>query len=186
MGAAVPFFQPYAPFSAHEIAMMAAVVPCRPLACKLTNVARVLIALACLVVAERTVCAAPPEDAHWIWTPNHKMSAVPSGPCYFRKTFSLGRPEFGKLQIAADDRYKVYVNGRTVGAGHGWQPPRGYDISRYLTRGKNVIAIRVINKESGDAGLMARVVVKDSGGTHVSHATDNSWKTSLVRVTPIG
>ncbi len=160
--------------------MMATVVPRRPLACYPTDVARVLIALACLIITQQPLCAVPPEDAHWIWSPDHKISAVPAGTCYFRKTFSLGRPEFGKLQVAADDRYKIYVNGRMVGAGRGWQPLKDYDISRYLTRGQNVIAIRVTNNEPGDAGLMVRAVVKDSGGTHVSHATDNSWKTSVV------
>ncbi len=45
--------------------------------------------------------------------------------------------------------------------------------------GTNIIAIKAINDEQGSAGLAARVVVKQEGGTAVTHSTDASWKTSL-------
>jgi hypothetical protein len=118
-------------------------------------------------------------EAEWIWSPAYDKEMAPPGECYFRKTFSLSTPEHGEIQIAADDAYELYVNGRLIGSGKNWKILDVFDITRYLVSGTNVVAVKATNSEQGAAGLVARVAVQQQGGTHVAYSTDASWKTSL-------
>lgn len=117
-------------------------------------------------------------EAQWIWSPEQPGPEVPPGVCFFRKSFGLGDPESGQVQIAADDAYELYVNGRSVGAGNDWRKMAVYDIQKYLHSGRNVVAVRVENAEAGPAGLVVRLTVKAKGNTDVAYSSDNSWKTS--------
>ncbi len=141
---------------------------------------RSLLLLAITIV---TTCAAPrvitAEEPQWIWSPAYEKEQAPAGECYFRKSFHLGSPEHGEVQIGCDDHYELYVNGRLVGSGKNWKVLDVYDISRDLIAGTNVIAVKGVNDDQGSAGLSVRVAVKQEGGTHVTHSSDNSWKTTL-------
>ncbi|MBR7106126.1 MAG: hypothetical protein IKC88_03975, partial [Opitutales bacterium] len=65
---------------------------------------------------------------------------------HFRRTFNMEKvPESFKINVSADNRFALYVNGKLVGRG----PARGdmfnwyydtFDIAPYLKQGKNVIA----------------------------------------------
>lgn len=129
-----------------------------------------------LVLATTTAVA---KEAEWIWSPAYEKELAPEGECYFRKTFVLGKPESGQVQIACDDTYELYVNGRQVGTGSNWKVLDAHDISKYLVEGQNTVAVKAKNSEGGSAGLVARVVVKQQGNTHVDHSTDATWKTAL-------
>src|SRR5579871_3817278 len=53
------------------------------------------------------------QDMKWIWSPAQPQEKIiPAGSCYFRKTFTLGQAESGEVQIACDNAYELYVNGR--------------------------------------------------------------------------
>jgi putative heme-binding domain-containing protein len=119
------------------------------------------------------------KEAQWIWSPAYEKELAPEGECYFRKTFELGKPESGKIQIACDDKYELFVNGRQVGTGSNWKVLDAYDVTKYLVQGANTIAIKAMNTEGGSAGVVARIVVKSQGNTHVDHSTDDTWKTAL-------
>jgi putative heme-binding domain-containing protein len=119
------------------------------------------------------------KEAQWIWSPAYEKELAPAETCYFRKTFNLGAPEQGTIQIACDDSYELYVNGRQVGAGQQWKVLDVYDITKYLVQGPNTVAVKSVNTEQGSAGLVARVVVKQQGNTHVEYSTDATWKTAL-------
>ncbi len=126
------------------------------------------------------VCqAATAKEAQWIWSPAYEKELAPAGTCYFRKTFNLAAAEHGTVQIGCDDSYDLYVNGRHVGAGQNWKVLDVYDITKYLVPGLNTVAVKAVNSEQGSAGLVARVVVKQQGGTHVDYSTDATWKTAL-------
>src|SRR5215471_4546479 len=44
------------------------------------------------------------QDMKWIWSPAQPLEkSVPPGECYFRKSFSLGQPESGEVQISCDN-----------------------------------------------------------------------------------
>lgn len=122
--------------------------------------------------------SAAAQEAQWIWTPEQPKDQIPVGSVHFRKTFSLRAPESGSITIAADDTYELRVNGRAIGTGGGWKKLVEYDVSRFLARGKNIIAIKVTNTRGSTAGLAVRVMVKEDGGKWTSFSTDHSWKTS--------
>jgi hypothetical protein len=87
-------------------------------------------------------------EAEWIWSPAYEKEAAPIGACYFRKSFPLGAPEHGTIQIACDDNYELYVNGRHVGGGKNWKVLDEYDITKYLEVGQNTIAVKAIPRDS--------------------------------------
>ena len=137
---------------------------------------RVVFALSVVVPASHAIGA---DDVQWIWSPAFEKELAPQGACYFRKTFDLTSPEQGEIQISADDKYELFVNGRRIGGGENWKKLDVYDFTKYLTSGPNVVAIKAENSEGGSAGLVARVIVKQQGGTHESHASGTTWKTTL-------
>jgi putative heme-binding domain-containing protein len=114
-------------------------------------------------------------DAKWIWVRSENPAMAGPGMCYFRKTFQMKDVESGRIEIAAKDRYDLFVNGRIVGGGNNWQRIDSYDLRPYLTAGLNVIGVRVENQQPGPAGLVARVTVKQYGNAAVSHSTDATW-----------
>lgn len=117
------------------------------------------------------------QTAQWIWSGERNANNRLPATVYFRKSFEVNQPERGQVVMAADDQYELYVNGRRVAEGTGWREPATHDITQYLTRGFNVLAVKVSNTAGTTAGLAARVVVKEVGGTAVSHSSDASWKT---------
>jgi len=81
----------------------------------------------------------------WIWC---RDGADENIWVWARHEFSAPRHAGGTLEITADSRYMVWINGRTVGFG----PPKyhpetptfdRYDISGFLEEGRNVIAVQV-------------------------------------------
>ncbi len=117
-------------------------------------------------------------DAQWIWTNRHQAGHVPHrATCYFRKSFSVRRPGEATLTIAADDSYEVYLNGRKIGSGRHTRHTDKYDLKGKLIRGRNTLAVKVVNESGSTAALMAQLMVRD-GGRWRSYSTDDSWKTS--------
>src|SRR5688572_25580250 len=140
------------------------------------------LALFALVSALMTapLSKAVAQEAQWIWTPAHDKDGVPSGAvCHFRKEFSVRDAEAGNVAIAADDHFELYVNGRRVGSGSSTRKLTEFDIGRFLTRGNNIVAVKVSNRGGKTAALAARLTVKDADGQWVSHSSDASWKTNV-------
>ena len=120
------------------------------------------------------------QEAQWIWTPAHDKDGVPSGAvCHFRKAFAARDAEAGNVAIAADDHFELYVNGRRVGSGSSTRKLTEFDIGRFLTRGNNIVAVKVANRGGRTAALAARLTIKDEDGQWVSHSSDASWKTNV-------
>jgi len=119
------------------------------------------------------------QEPQWIWSPAHQKNEVPAVDCFFRKSFDLKAPELGEVQITADNRFELFVNGVAIGHGEDWRQLQVYDISKYLRKGPNCVAVKVTNTDVGSAGLVARVLIKENGGTFESYSTNKSWKTSV-------
>jgi putative heme-binding domain-containing protein len=117
--------------------------------------------------------------ANWIWSPAYPKDEVPVGDCYFRKTFQVNNAEIAQVHVACDNQYELHVNGRLVGSGNDWRKMDVHDVQKLLTRGTNVVAIKATNSDAGPAGLVARVVVKEFGGTFESFSTDATWRSSV-------
>ena len=87
--------------------------------------------------------------AHWISMPEEPINVY--GVYHMRKTFELAEvPSRFIVHVTADNRYKLYLNGRFVSLG----PARGdiynwnyetVDLAPYLKKGKNVLAAVVWN-----------------------------------------
>jgi len=135
------------------------------------------LALLTLSLWSPSDCAA--QEPQWIWSPAHTKNEVPVGDCYFRKSFDLNSPELGEVQITADNRFELFVNDQPIGSSKDWRQLEVYDISKHLRQGRNCVAVKVTNIDVGSAGLVARVLVKENGGTFESYSTNKSWKTSV-------
>jgi len=87
--------------------------------------------------------------SHWIAAPN--AASKEYGVYHFRNSFELNEvPKTFIVNVSADNRYRLFVNGQSIGNG----PARGdlynwyyetYDIAPYLVKGKNTIAAQVWN-----------------------------------------
>jgi putative heme-binding domain-containing protein len=117
--------------------------------------------------------------ANWIWSPAYPKDAVPIGDVYFRKTFQINQADVGQVHITCDNQYELYVNGRLVSRGADWRHMDVHDVQKLLVRGTNIVAIKATNTDAGPAGLVARVVIKERGGTFESFSTDATWRTSV-------
>lgn len=91
------------------------------------------------------------KEASWIWPfPSNYLDIVNSY-ALFRETFDLSTiPEKAIMYITADQKYRLYVNGKYVcnGPARGFQKSWPYDevdIAPYLKKGKNAIAVRAYN-----------------------------------------
>lgn len=118
-------------------------------------------------------------EAHWIWSPRHAKTEVPQTACYFRKVFDAQAPIRVQATIAADDDYELFVNGQQVGTGGSARTLDEYNVTEHVKRGRNVIAVKVVNQRGSTAALMARVFVREERGGWVTHSTDATWRTSL-------
>ncbi len=141
---------------------------------------RILIAAALLCAGTAPSFA---QEAQWIWRSGVPKDQVPVGAtCLFRKSFNLGVDGQARIEIAADDVYQVYMNGRLVGSGKSSRQWTSYDVSQYLVKGKNVVAVRVTNGGGPTAALAARVLVHPQNSKWFTFNTDASWKTSTSAV----
>ncbi|MDR2954431.1 MAG: family 78 glycoside hydrolase catalytic domain [Prevotella sp.] len=122
--------------------------------------------------------------ASWITCPN--VSQKDYGIYHFRKRFSLEKiPNKFIIHISADNRYRLFVNGKSVCFG----PARGdlmnwyfetVDIAPYLKAGENIIASTVWNM--GTLAPVAQIsnqtafVVQGNSDQEQIVNTDGSWK----------
>ncbi|MBO7394213.1 MAG: alpha-L-rhamnosidase N-terminal domain-containing protein [Abditibacteriota bacterium] len=119
-------------------------------------------------------------NAKWIWLNRYpqKNLVLAARGCF---TYTSGE---ASLVIGADTLYQLYVNGVFVGHGPLRSFPENtrldtYDITEYLRRGKNTIAVQVMYHGCSTfkniairGGLIAEVVC----GGKVLCATGKEWK----------
>jgi len=117
---------------------------------------------------------APPSGptSKWIWGPKAENETI-----FARVTFLLPKvPKEAALSITADDGFELHVNGQRVGASppvgdRTWANVQRFQVAKFLTTGRNVIAVRAFNA-GGAAGLIARL---DVDGKELL-TTDEQWR----------
>jgi putative heme-binding domain-containing protein len=120
-------------------------------------------------------------EAEWIWANGTTASdSIPAGArCYFRKPINLRVAARVKIEIAADDQYRLFINGNPVGVGQSSRVIDEYDVSEYFAVGRNTVAVEVINRSGDTAALAARVSVQpENAEKWYTFSSDPSWKTS--------
>lgn len=124
--------------------------------------------------------------ARYIWV--DKTGTGRNRYVLFRRTFSLLGPKTAHLNIFADTRYRLMLNGHIVGHG----PARFFvakpeydtwDLTPYLRTGRNALAVIVnsygclsFHNEASIGGLIAWGLATDKTGRVVRIATDDSWR----------
>jgi lysophospholipase L1-like esterase len=132
--------------------------------------------LSCGLVWTAFVSAAEPS---WIWSQQQAASKADAGECAFRKTFQATRVGDAKLEIAADNRFELFINGRHVGSGEGWNQRHEFNVTPLLLPGRNLIAVRAVNDGADPAGLMVKLNLKPTIGAAETIVSDASWKFDL-------
>lgn len=108
------------------------------------------------------------------------------GVYFFRKSIDLAaKPSAFNIHVSADNRYKLFVNGKLVSLG----PARGdlyywnyetIDIASYLTAGKNTVAALVFNEAQyrPEAQISLRTGLIIQGGSDAEDVlnTNKTWK----------
>lgn len=126
------------------------------------------------------------ETDKWIWMADSED--VRNCYMYARKTFDLpSAPDHAVLKTSADSKYKLYVNGHYVGKGP-VRSPGGYcyfdtyDITQFLTKGKNVIAFLIHSYGEDTYGYILKrpaLICKaeiETGEEKLTITTDETWK----------
>lgn len=123
------------------------------------------------------------DGAGWIWTPEQTRPVAPAEDRAFRTTRETpaGKTATGaEVLITADDSFRLWVNGRFVGATAGanneWQQSHLYEVP--LEPQRNVFAVRTTNGPGSPAGLIAVVRMRYSDGTTSTFTTGTDWKAS--------
>lgn len=113
-----------------------------------------------------------PWVARWIWAPG---DAEKQTRAWLRTHLKLdAAPGRALLGCAVDNGFTLYVNGRKVLEGSGWETPFVVDIARFLRAGENTIAVEARN-EGGPAGVLLQAEVECAGRV-LTLATGPSWR----------
>ena len=123
-------------------------------------------------------------DAHWIAHPS--ASPTGYGIYHFRKEIEMDNvPEKFIIHVSADNRYRLYVNRRSVSIGPSrWDLPHWrfetVDIAPFLKEGKNVIAAVVWNygehKPVAQHSWQTGFILQGDTDKEAVLNTDDSWK----------
>lgn len=123
-------------------------------------------------------------NAHWINAKNE--TGRDYGVFYFRKSINLSaKPASFIVNVSADNRYKLYVNGTLVSLG----PARGdtyywnyekVDLAPYLIAGKNIVAAVVWNeaevRPEAQISLRTAFIVQGNTANEEILNTNGTWK----------
>jgi alpha-L-rhamnosidase len=154
-----------------------------------------LISLVCINLSAQTIQQLPVEkinpdllngrwNAQWISHPTESL--LDYGVFHFRKDFELKeQPKEFIINISADNRYRLYVNGKPVCFG----PARAdlehwtfesIDIAPFIKPGKNIIAATIWNfgelKPWAQFSIKTAFIVQGNSSSEVIVNTDTTWK----------
>lgn len=136
-----------------------------------------VLTLSLLVFANLTQ---PTQAASWIWHASDENPDSVTEPRFFRYIFTLaGGWESASLDMSIDNDGTAFLNGERIAASRDWQRPAFSDVTTSLKQGRNVLAIRAMNR-GGSAGVMARLNVQRPNGPNPNVATDGWWVSSDV------
>ncbi|MEM9939951.1 MAG: c-type cytochrome [Planctomycetota bacterium] len=141
-----------------------------------------LIATLAMLSANLSPASLLANSANWIWTPQKSVapggSKSPLGECFFRKKFTLIKPEKAEIEFVAGDQYEIFINGRLATRGNSFGKKNKLDVMPWVVPGVNLIAVRVTHLESLTPGLAMTFRVKEeSENRWRGLSTDRSWKT---------
>src|SRR5438132_11275292 len=123
----------------------------------------------------------PIPRGQWIWyDEGDPARGVPAATRYFRKVFKIDRPvqkvvDEATLDITADSKFTVWINGALVGSGNNWRHLYQFDVQKLMVHGDNCVAVRAKNNGAA-AGFVVRLAYVPNGMTRMARVSDGSWK----------
>lgn len=98
-----------------------------------------------------------------------RVVQVPVTEGYFRFPFTIaGLPVVCTIQLSADNGYHLYLNGEYIlqaeSEGEKWREVKSYDLSPFLTEGKNLLALQLYDSDLSVQGVAATLTVKSVPG----------------------
>ena len=131
-----------------------------------------LAILALLLVGPISAAVAADAVPEWIWT-----SATPGEGeiIFFRKAIELkDTPQSAVFTGSCDNVFTLFVNAKHCVEHSNWEQPIREDVTKQLTKGSNLIALRCRN-EGGPGGMVGELVVKYADGSVQKIPTDKTW-----------
>ena len=140
--------------------------------------------VASMAEAARGMVRPPIENSAWIWQGD-------SPSTYIRKTFELDDvPTQARLTVSAFSGYQLYINGEKreeeIGPWSNWRKPETMNITPWLRKGTNVIAIwgqlfvdQNVNRGPEafqSRGIVAALQMRFAEAPERGLVTDDSWK----------
>ena len=108
-----------------------------------------LLAMCCIATSSAANAPRKPKTAYWICMPGENLTQY--GVYEYQKTFKLESvPSEYKVEVSADNKYKLYVNDKLVSTGPSLGDARHWyyhtvDLAPYLTAGNNIVRAVVWN-----------------------------------------
>jgi hypothetical protein len=126
--------------------------------------------------------------ASWIWSDEPGVDATrnaSTGSRFFRREIDVSGDAPMSLAVAAfaaDNHFKLQVNGRQIGGGDDWQNPVALDLTAALKPGRNEIVVQADNDPASGAvnaaGLIGTIQITRGDGRVLEIVTDAGWKSS--------
>ncbi len=118
--------------------------------------------------------------SNWIWSPKQDPETSSYSDCFFRKKFTLIRPEASELYLAAGDEFELYINGQLASKNESLGKFEKINVNHLLRPGVNLIAVKVAHLEGEQVGLALKLRIREAGESRWrSLYTDSTWKTRL-------
>ncbi len=146
-----------------------------------THSSLILFFWSALLALTFAVPRASADEAEWIWVGNTRAGdVIPAGESgYFRKAINLRADAEAIIEITADDRYVLYVNGRQIGSGNSRGQMQQYDVSTSMDIGRNMVAVAATNVRGDTAAIAVRVSIRPLNSNQwYTFSSDASWKSS--------
>lgn len=115
--------------------------------------------------------------ARWIW---HPTLTGEKDEALFRTAFDIpagATIDKALLRITGDDHYVLYLNGKKLGAGAGWNKIIEHDASTALRPGRNVLAVQVRN-DGGPGALLLALKIRPDRHDAIEIVSNDTWLTS--------
>ena len=118
---------------------------------------------------------------NWIWSVDSECPNA--GTSYFRKAIHLlknKKIKKAEIYLTSDNENSVFLNGDFIGSNGEWKTTSSYNLKPYLKKGKNIIAVQVVNEgpNPSPAGLIGKIILQNKNDKIIEIPIDKTFKCS--------